>query len=236
MIFLRVRLIAVAFFLLAVCVVGAQAGTITVGSAGAGNCIPFGCPWFLGPSQTPETGYQEVYAASAFGTAPISISSLTFYDSANPSSSITSATYAFTLSSTTAAIGGLNSSESANIGADHVAFWSGTLGGLVSGSITITGTTPFYFNPTAGENLLLTIDISGQTVPPFPAPASGFFDRDAIGSTLTSRAEYYGGPGGNNASGLETGFGATVVPEPLLSGLVGATLAGLLAIKRRIAP
>jgi len=69
-----------AIVLVALCAAPSRAATITVGTPVSGNCIPFGCPWTLDANQTPITGYQEVYAAGAFGTIQVLITALTFYE------------------------------------------------------------------------------------------------------------------------------------------------------------
>jgi hypothetical protein len=101
------------------------------------------------------------------------------------------------------------------MGRDAVVFWTGVLGGDVSNSFTIAGTAPFPFDPNGGKNLVLDIGISGQTVLPPTTPSNGFFDRDAMGSAITSRALFASDTNGfNNASGLVTGFTVSPANRP----------------------
>jgi hypothetical protein len=165
----------------------------------------------LTDASPPIVAYQQVYDASGFGTQPILIAAITFYAKLHPSGTITPAVYTFRLASTDARVGGLGQDRNQNLGRDAVVFWSAFLDDHVSDSITITGTTPFRFDPNAGKNLLLDIGISEQPVASRTTPSSGFFDRDLLGSAITSRALFVSDTNGfNNASGLVTGF--TVSP------------------------
>jgi hypothetical protein len=166
----------------------------------------------LTEARPPLVAYQQVYAAAALGTNPIRITAITFYAKLGRSGAITPAIYTFRLASTDAAVGKLSSDRNQNVGRDAAIFWSGALEGNVSGSITITGTTPFSFDPRTGKYLILDLGISGQTVAAHTTPSTGFFDRDAIGSAVTSRALFSSETNGfNNAAGLVTGF--TIGPQ-----------------------
>jgi len=134
------------------------------------------------------------------------ITAITFYARLDRPGTITPATYTFRLASTDARVGGLSRDRNQNLGRDAVVFWSGVLGGDVSDSFTITGTTPFPFDPKSGKNLLLDIGISGQPVAPRATPF-GFFDRDIAGSAITSCSLFVSDTNGfYNGSGLVTGF------------------------------
>jgi len=187
----------------------ARAGStrkVVVGEPSDPNCEPFGCPWMLTDARPPLVAYQQVYAASAFGTTPVRITALTFYAKLGRSVAITHATYTFRLASTDARVGNVSHDRNQNLNGDAVLFWSGPLDGDVSGSFTITGARSFVFDPSAGKNLILDIGISGQGVAP-RGVGSGSFDRDALESTVTSRAMFTSETdGSNNASGLATGF------------------------------
>jgi len=134
-------------------------------------------------------GFQQVYDASGFGTQPILITAITFYAKLDRPGTITPATYSFRLESTDARVGDLSRDRNQNLGRDAAVFWPGVLDGDVSDSFTITGTTPFPFEPSAGKNLLLEIGISGQPVAPRTTPF-GFFDRDIAGSAIISCAQF----------------------------------------------
>ena len=183
-----------------------NAPVLVLGEPSQQNCAPFGCPWLLTEARPPLAGFQQVYDAAGFGTQPIVIAAITFYARLGRPGTITPATYTFRLASTDARVGSLGHDRNQNLGRDAVVFWSGVLGGDVSGSFTITGTTPFPFDPKSGKNLLLDIGISGQPVAPRTTPF-GFFDRDIAGSAITSCALFASDANGfYNGSGLVTGF------------------------------
>ena len=189
---------------------GGSAPVLVLGKPSQQNCAPFGCPWLLTEARPPLAGFQQVYDATGFGTQPILITAITFYAKLDRPGAITPATYTFRLASTDARVGNLGHDRNQNLGRDAVVFWSGVLDGDVADSFTITGTTPFQFEPNAGKNLLLDIGIFGQPVAPRTTPF-GFFDRDIAGSAITSCALFVSNTNGfNNASGLVTGF--TVSP------------------------
>ena len=193
-----------------------QASTIVIGTANPddGNAIPFGF--------TQGSVYQQVYAAQNF-SGPIGISAVNFYHTAfvTELDSIATGTYRVYLSTTGAAVDGLNTTNfDANAGANEMLFFSGTLGGAVGGVLALSGSTPFLYDPSDG-NLLLEIraEYTG-----FQFGASIYLDAmngDANG--IFSRAQDY--VTGNAGYGLVTGF--TTTPEPPAAAtvlLAGATL------------
>jgi tetratricopeptide (TPR) repeat protein len=183
-----------------------DAPVLVLGKPSQQSCAPFGCPWLLTEARPPLAGFQQVYDASGFGTQPILIAAITFYAKLDRPGTITPATYTFRLASTDARVGDLGHDRHQNLGRDAVVFWSGVLDGDVADSFTITGTTPFPFDPNAGKNLLLDIGIFGQGVAPRTTPF-GFFDRDIAGSAITGCALFVSDTNGfYNASGLVTGF------------------------------
>ena len=183
-----------------------NAPVLILGKPSQQGCAPFGCPWLLTEARPPLAGFQQVYDAGGLGARPIVITAITFYARLDRPGTITPATYTFRLANTDARVGGLGHDRNQNLGRDAVVFWSGVLGGDVSDSFTITGTTPFPFDPSAGKNLLLDIGISGQPVAPRATPF-GFFDRDIAGSAITSCALFASDTNGfYNGSGLVTGF------------------------------
>ena len=144
--------------------------------------------------------------------------------------SIVAANYTISLSTTTAAIDGLDATFANNLGSDSALFFSGALGGLIgpTNQFTITGT-PFTYNPALGNLLLsLTSDGGGLDFSVFldfasGAPAGTFsraysFDTSGIASNL------------ENDTGLVTQFTfspvTSAVPEPSSWGAVGIGFVG----------
>lgn len=200
-----------------------SAASITIGlpaTPANGNCIPFGCPG--GPIGV-ISEYQQIFAASSF-SSPISIMQISFFNTQLSPGTITSATYNFSLSTSSRTVSGLSSTLASNIGADSRAFFSGVLSGPIPGGIlTITGS-PFLYNPANG-NLLLDIAISGQATN--QTVSSVFLDQSDGTAGTTNRAvtTTLGSLGG---AGLITRFTDTSVPEP---GTFAFLCAGLVFLK-----
>jgi hypothetical protein len=166
-----------------------------------------------------------VYAASAFPGA-LTITDVHFFDARNPGP-IQPATYKFSLSTTSAPVGGLSTTLSDNIGPDNSLFASPNLSG--SGDFVVDGT-PFTYNPANG-NLLLDIVISNYTGDTGYGPL--FNDAGVFGG-VTNRA-FCGVQSGCVADGpaLVTGFSSTTVPEPSTALLVAAGLFIAARLRRR---
>ena len=197
----------------------AHANGIIIGAPGdrhSTNCYPFGC--------SEGTIYQQVYAATDF-SAPIDITSFTFYNHNSPPGSIAGGTYDFSLSTTQKPVNGLDTATySNNVGPDVAQFFNGFLGGpIAGGQFTVTGT-GFHYNPSNG-NLLLEVDLSS------PTNQGGVFldarNNDAHG--LFSRATDFGG--GSTGTGLVTGFDTAT--EPGSFALLGSGVVALIGLARR---
>lgn len=198
----------------------AAAGPV-VGSNDSGNCYPFSCFAYDG-----GTVYQEVYSSSAF-SGPISISSLTFYQSQG--GGMDDANYTIDLSTTSSNIG---DGYPLVVGADDQLFGTFHISGNMPASLTLTGT-PFSYNPLNG-NLLMQVTVGTvNSVNPCGAGYCSFFEADYTGAVV-SRAytgNIYGVGGGQGA--LVTGFNVSSTPEPATLGLFGSGLAAIAALRRR---
>ena len=198
--------------------------TVTVGlpSGDAGNCIPFGCAELFGLNE-----FQQVYSAASF-PGDVLITSLTFFQDETLGGVITNHSYSVRLSTTSAAVGGLDTTNlSNNIGSDDTLFFQGPLeGAVVDGELSVSGI-PFLYAASKG-NLLLDITISSSGF----ANGFAFFDQSLERDTTSST---FNAPGGTNAGALITRFTYTPVPEPsawLVLGLSVATLASVAVCRR----
>ncbi|HEX4811017.1 MAG TPA: PEP-CTERM sorting domain-containing protein [Bryobacteraceae bacterium] len=201
------------------------AGAVNIGSADSMNALPF---------EAVTSGiYEQIYSSSDFGTAPISLSGVTFFGATG--STITSASYTLDVSSISA---GLGSFALYTPGANNTQVFSGTLSGpLTNGAFTIPFAQTFNYNPSSG-NLLLQIVISGGPANP---GGEGLYTM-SNGGTLFSRAyDVSDGPTNINfadSTGLVTQFDTpsttTAAPEPGTLLLMGTALVGgALTMKRR---
>ena len=182
--------------------------------SGAGNCIPFGCTiaW------TPE--YQQIYAASQF-SGPITITNLEFFNTQfqNTGASPNTGTFTISLSTTSAAVNGLDPTLAHNIGPDNTVVFEGSLPSLSGGVMSLILSTPFTYDPTQG-NLLMDV-FSADAAQPF---ADFFFDTNSDSNGVFSRAW----PGTQDPNdGLVTGFSTGAVPEPSTWAMMLAGFAGL---------
>ena len=182
-----------------------------------GNRFPFG--------QNGTVLYEQVYSASFFAN-PVDITALSFFiaDYAGPNTGFADGEYYVSLSTTSKAVGGLDSTNLlSNIGNDNSTFFTGEL----NGGSTITGN-PFYYDPSQG-NLLMTIAVTGNepacqldSNDSLSCAQQGLMWRAAV-DTGTSRAWFspdlvqFGFPlSGADDGGLVTNFTYTPVPEPLV--------------------
>src|ERR1700722_7946143 len=102
--------------------------------SGSGNCVPFGCP-----NQFGLTEFQQVYPSTSF-PGPVTINQITFFNMQDfQGAPVTAATYQFSLSSTSQAVGGLDASNlTNNVGPDNQIFFSGQISGpLAAQKLTI---------------------------------------------------------------------------------------------------
>lgn len=216
-------------FALVVAAMLASAGSakaVIIGSNDGGNCYPFSC---FASDDIGGTTYQQVYAASEF-SGPLLISSISVF--LNSAGEMDDANYTITLSTTSAAVGGLDPTWANNIGGDATVFGTYTVSGSMPAVLTFTGT-PFAYDPGMG-NLLMQVDVNFLTT---AHSYESFFQADYTGA-VTSRLWAYGGSsvGDTGTGALVTEFnGDAVVPEPASMAIwgLGALGCALAAYRRR---
>jgi hypothetical protein len=203
-----------------------SAAPLTIGTPTGNNCFPFGCHL----SGAASTTYQQVYAASAFVGGPLAISGLSFIST---SGAPNGGTYTLSLSTTPAAVNGLDLATFANnVGGDNTQVFSGSLAGQFSGGVLSFSFAPFIYDPTVG-NLLLNISVAGNPV----TGLTNFFQAmNGDSGGLFSRAHDFGIVFAN--SGLVTTFDVRrgdQVPEPTTGVLLilGGAVARFTARRRR---
>jgi hypothetical protein len=221
-------------FCLVLCLIAVPvfADTIIIGNPpdpGSGNSFPFGSAY--------NAEYQQVYGNSNFSGGPISITDIylynTQYDSGSPSTP--SGTYTVSLSSTTAGVGSLSGSFSANKGADNTQVFNGSIAQswAFGDTLDIHLSTAFTYDPTSGKNLLM--DVVGNGI---STPGNIYFD---VNSNAGFQRVYCSGgidcgEGGTVDApgyGLVTGFGYSQVPEPGTLVMMGTGLIGVVGMIRR---
>jgi hypothetical protein len=199
----------------------ASAGTITFGTAPAGQAFPFMVD-YVGE-------YQQVYNGALF-SGPVSITQITFFGGPRSPGTI-SGDYTLRLSTTSAAPSTLSTIYADNIGLDNAVFFSGA----VSNTLSFSGM-PFVFDPADG-NLLLDVLVNTSNDVPVTNPV-GFLASGC--STDTNRVFNLSGNGPSaiglgsdptlcSSYGLQTQFTFTSaqVPEPSELAVFGT---GLLAL------
>ena len=208
----------------------ATTSTLVVGGPGNGvNYIPFS-------SAISEPEYQQVYASSDFSSAytgSITIDDITF-EVASGAGTPNTSKMKITLSTTNAAVNDLNTNLY-NFGSRKTVVYNAKLPSISDDLVTFTLTTPFVYNPAAG-NLIIDIDgygmYSGSVAFAFNSASDGAFSR--VYSDFTGVVD--------NNSGLVTGFTVvgTPVPEPstwamMVLGFAGLGFAGYRASRRATA-
>lgn len=208
----------VKFFASIVCVAlsvasPALADTLTIGTGNSANAFPFGYSGTANP-----TTYQQVYAASAFGTAPLTISGLSFQ---RASGTVAQGTFTLSLSTTAKPVNGLDTSVFANnIGTDETQIFTGSLAGQLAGDTLGFTFAPFAYNPASG-NLLVNINVTG-----FLASFGSFVANNGDAGGAYSRAHDFGS--GFAGYGLKTTFttGPAAVPGVPEAGVWLMMIAG----------
>jgi hypothetical protein len=206
---------------------------------GTNNVFPFGFDTAYAPSMR----YQQVYASSqfaAFNPGGEYISAIAFRSDAYAFARSFSTSPAAQIKLSTIAAGpdGLSTTFASNIGANETTVfgpaplslssaYAGPGGTLAPFDIVIPLTTPFFYNPAAG-NLLLDIRnlFPGNTHAPFDA-------EDAADSVSRVYSLNVISPTGiADTFGLVTKF-ITAIPEPSAFALAATSLLALSATRRR---
>jgi hypothetical protein len=201
------------------------AQAVVIGAADAENSIPFGSS-----NSGANFVYQQVYNSSNFSSA-FDITSITFYDTfGNKGGVLRDGAFRIFLSTTSAAIG-------APLGIPPLAslteVYNAPLPTLANGRLDFDNLTqPFHYDPSQGQNLLLTILAFGTTES-LTNPLR--LDFMSIAGSLMSWG-VAAGPGMSN-KGLVTGFNDDVLATPLPAALpLFATIlagGGLIAWRRK---
>jgi hypothetical protein len=206
-------------------------------------------PLFPGAGTALE--YQQVYAASqfaAFAPGGENITSIVFRVGADAADRLDHGVFSttipliqFTLSTTAAAPDSLSSTFSANLGADATTVYglagvgsplaissTGSLQGNPSAfDITVPLTTPFHYDPAAGNLLLQVQNYSGAATPTGIELDGTIATGDSVSRVMNLGSATATTATGMDSEGLVTEFIATPVPEARVSSLlfVGLLLA-----------
>lgn len=219
---MKTLLTTIALFGLGLAATPATATEMTIGTADTGSAFPFGPNAYLG-------GYyfQQIYSAAQFGE-PFSITNLTFFASLYPGQAGTGP-YRISLATTTfgdIANFDINTTI-AYADPSYVEVFNGALPTVADGRLSIDLTTPFAYDPAAG-NLLLTV-----FNPTLSSNGTAYFDADNNNPATNSRFSAY--PYNSNL-GLVTQFNGVAVPEPATWAVmvIGIGAAGGAARRRRV--
>jgi len=205
-----------------------------VGTFNTNSCYAFMCN-DSGTNVGQSIDYQQVFAESAFsGTTTINSISWFFDSGAGGTSKILGGDYTVYLGYSSNPVNGLSTTLASNVMGSETLLGTATVpaGGVNYGStLTLSGFSPFVYDPTVAP-LLLEVMVNNQdNVPNF----SGNGDNEADNSgSVTSRAYCVTNVGCTADSvGLVTTFGGTTVPEPVGIFMLGPTLIGLALVLRR---
>jgi hypothetical protein len=210
-------------------VVSAEAWPILVGTPGGannGNCIPFPCEAVFGYDT-----YLQVYSSSVLGE-PVWVIGTTFFNTFGEDgegNAITSTSYAFGFSTTSASIGGLSETLAGNVGHDSQPYFFGPLGGEIGGpSFTIAGT-PFFYRQAPGNLPLQAATMGSSAERQTPAFLTAAAD-NGLSSPATSSPSQSTGDAGGFLGSFDI---LAPIPEPATILLVGSGLVAAARSRRR---
>jgi hypothetical protein len=213
------------------------------------NVFPFSLGQDIGEVPSGTQRYQQVYSASDFAALAAGgeyITQIAFRPDDNVGAAFSSTLPSIRIDLSTVSVGpdALSTTFAGNVGANDTIVYGGATGAALSLSSSFTGpvggpkqfdiiinlTTPFFYNPAAGNLLLDVRNFGGGT--------TANFDTEDFSGDSVSRVTTMGSGVGSatadlaDSDGLVTQF-TTVVPEPGTMALAALGGASLLLFRRR---
>ena len=210
-----------------------HAGSVTVGSMDSGDCYPFMCNE-SGTNVGQSIDYQEAYVSSSF-SGPFTVSSMSWGQwTGNAGDVVLGGSYTFYWGYSAVGLGLTSTFSSNYVAGTQTLIGTATVpvGGVTYGpTLTLSGFSPFTYNPANGD-LLLEIVVKNQDNVPNTG-SNGYNWADQTGAQVTRAYCLDSGPcGGAGVNALVTTFNSPV-PEPGTLVMFGSGLLGLAGIARR---